>query len=66
MNTLDEIEAAADALSPQEKQELLIFLATRLRRERKQALPPRRFSREQIEAWIAEDEADMERLHQKS
>lgn len=66
MNTLDEIETAADTLSSQEKQELLLFLATRLRRERKQEWSPRRFSREQIEGWIAEDEADMERLRQKS
>ncbi len=31
MSTLCEIEAAADALSPAEKQELLLFLAAKLR-----------------------------------
>jgi len=31
LSTLAEIEAAADALSAEEKQELLLFLATRLR-----------------------------------
>ena len=66
MNTLADIETAADALSAAEKQELLLFLATRLRRERQKAEPPRRFTREQIGAWIAEDEEDLERLRQKS
>jgi HEAT repeat protein len=31
MNTLAEIEAAADVLPPEQKQELILFLATRLR-----------------------------------
>jgi len=31
MSTLKEIEAAADALPPAQKQELLLFLAARLR-----------------------------------
>jgi hypothetical protein len=65
MNTLAEIETAADDLSAAEKQELLLFLATRLRRERQKAPPPRRFTREQMAAWIGEDEADLERLHRK-
>jgi hypothetical protein len=34
MSTLAEIEAAAEALSAEEKQELLRFLATRLRGQR--------------------------------
>jgi hypothetical protein len=62
MNTLADIENATEALSAAEKQELLLFLATRLRRERQTAPPPRRFTREQIGSWIAEDEADLERL----
>lgn len=65
MNTLAEIETAADDLSAAEKQELLLFFATRLRRERQKAPPPRRFTREQMAAWIGEDEADLERLHRK-
>ena len=59
MSTLAEIETAADALPAEQKQELLLFLAIRLREGR--ALPqPRDFTREQMDAWIAEDEADME------
>ena len=63
MNTLAEIEKAADALPP-EKQELLLFLAARLRAGGARLPEPRKFSREQIAGWIAEDEADLERLKQ--
>lgn len=62
MSTLAEIESAADTLPPQEKQELILFLATRLRESGVKLPPPRKFSREQIAAWIAEDEAEMQRL----
>ena len=59
MSTLTEIEAAADALPAGQKQELLLFLAVRLREGR--AFPqPRDFPKAEMEAWIAEDEADME------
>jgi hypothetical protein len=34
MTTLAEIKAAAEALSPEEKEELLLFLAMRLRSQR--------------------------------
>jgi hypothetical protein len=64
MSSLLEIEAAADALPAQQKQELLIFLATRLRADGARLPNPRRFSREQMAAWIAEDEADMRRFRQ--
>lgn len=61
MSTLDEIEAAADSLSDEEKEALLRFLAMRLRRER--ALPePRIYSDEEVAAILAEDEADGARL----
>jgi hypothetical protein len=61
MSTLAEIEAAADALSAEQKQELLLFLASRLRAQG--SLPEsRRFSAEQVRTWIAEDEADMRRF----
>lgn len=56
-----EIEAAADRLPPEQKQELFLYLAGSLR-EAGQLPPPRDFSREQIEAWIAEDEAGMRRF----
>ena len=57
MNTLAEIENATESLSPADKQELLLFLATRLLGERLKLLPTRKFSREQIGAWIADDDA---------
>ncbi len=60
--TLREIETAADALPPEQKQELLLFLAARLR-ARPGILPtPRMFTPEQMKAWINADEADMQRL----
>jgi hypothetical protein len=62
MNTLADIETAADALSDDEKQELLLFLAASLRRDRGKSPAPRRFSADTMRAWIAEDEADFERL----
>ena len=60
-STLAEIENATEQLSSVEKEELLLFLATRLRNERQKLPPSRRFGREQIGAWIAEDEADLQR-----
>ncbi len=62
MTTLAEIEAAADALPPEQKQELLLFIAMRLREEGTALPDPRRFAREQMAAWIQEDEADMRRF----
>ncbi len=62
MSTLVEIEAAADALPPEQKQELLLFLVTRLRAEGARLPEPRDFSKGQIDAWIAEDEQDKRRF----
>jgi hypothetical protein len=62
MSTLDEIEAAADALPPAQQAELLLFLASRLRAQSGPIPAPRTFSREQLNAWIADDEADMKRV----
>ena len=62
MSTLAEIEAAADALPPEQKQELILFLAARLRAGNEELPPPREFSREQIEQWIADDEAGYRRF----
>ena len=64
MSTLAEIETAADALPPGEKQELLLFLAARLRAPGARPPEPRKFSNEQMAAWIAEDEDDMRRLRE--
>ena len=63
MTTLAQLEAAADALSPEQKQELFLFLAARLRAGSTQLPAPREFSREQIEAWIVDDEEGMRRFH---
>ncbi len=65
MSTLAEIKAAADSLSPEEKEELLRFLAVRLRKERLQPAP-RIYSDEEVASMLAEDEADGERLRQRS
>jgi hypothetical protein len=62
MSTLIEIEEAADALPPEQKQELILFLAARLRANGAEMPAPRRFSKETMDGWIAEDEADMERF----
>ena len=65
MSTLAEIEAAAETLSAQEKEELFLFLATRL--PAPEAEPePRKFSKEQMAAWIAEDEEDMRQLREEA
>lgn len=62
MTTLAEIEVAAAALSPAEKQELLLFLAAKLRTQECPLPAPRDFSSEQIAGWIHEDESDMRRI----
>ena len=64
MSTLAEIEAAVDALAPEQKQELLLFLARRLRAEGTRPTEPRKYSREQIAKWISQDEADMQKFRQ--
>jgi hypothetical protein len=62
MSRLEEIEKAAAQLSAEEKQKLLLFLATRLRARGGTLPPPREFSREQVAAWIAEDEEGYRRF----
>lgn len=64
MSRLEEIEEAADQLSPAEQQELLLFLASRLRSEGRTLPPPREFSSEQIASWISEDEAGFRRFRE--
>jgi len=59
MSTLSEIEAAADTLTAEQKQELILFLAARMRAGASELPSPRNFSREQIEHWIADDEEGM-------
>jgi len=62
---LEEIEAAAEALTVEEKQRLMLFLAARMRAQRVQMPEPRKFSRDQMAGWIAEDEADMRRFEER-
>jgi len=64
MSNLAEIEAAAEALTAEQKQELLLFLAERLRQSGAPRPEPRNFSPAQIAAWIRQDEADMERFRE--
>jgi len=64
MSTLSEIEAAADALTLEQKQELLLYLAVRLRAQGAKLPEPRKFSPEQIASWIDQDEADMRQFRQ--
>ncbi len=63
-STLAEIETAVDALPSEQKQELFLFVAARLRGAG-QLPPPREFSREQIQAWIADDEEGMRRFQRE-
>jgi hypothetical protein len=62
MTRLAEIESAIDALPPAEKEQLLLFLAARLRAQGGRLPPARKFTPEQIKAWIEEDEAEGRRL----
>ena len=55
MSTLTEIEAAADSLPIEQKEELLRFLAMRLRKEWT-LLKPRIYSEEELAAMLTEDQ----------
>jgi hypothetical protein len=63
MSTLVEIEAAADALPEDQKEELLRFLAMRLRKQRAES-SVRIYGKDELASMIAEDEADGERFRQ--
>ena len=63
--TLADIKAAAVSLSPAEKQELMLFLASRLRAEGAKLPEPWVFSADEMARWIAEDEGDMRRLREQ-
>ena len=65
MVTLAAIEAAAVSLSPAEKQELMLFLASRLRAEGAMLPEPRVFPADEMSRWIEEDEADLRRLREQ-
>ena len=63
MSTFAEIEAAADALSTDKKEELLRFLAMSLRKERTTP-SPRIYSDEELATMLAEDEDDGKRFRE--
>ncbi|MEK7793234.1 MAG: hypothetical protein AAB353_01825 [Candidatus Hydrogenedentota bacterium] len=63
---MGEIEAAADALPAAEKQELLLFLAARLRAQPDTTPVPRTFTYEQMSDWIVDDEKEMRRFDDSS
>ena len=62
MSALAEIKRAAAGLSPKDKEHLILFVGAQLRADGARLTKPRRFSPEQIQSWIAEDEADMRRF----
>ena len=63
MSTLAEIETAADALPAEQKQEILLFLAVRLREGQPQP-QPRDFTKEEMDEWIRDDEEGMRRFRE--
>ena len=65
MGTFAELEKAVESLSAEDKQRLIVFLAARLRAENGKIPPPRTFAREQIQAWIKEDEEEARTLEQE-
>jgi hypothetical protein len=64
MSNLAEIEAAADALPPEQRQEVMLFLAARLHAQGTRTPEPPKFYRKQTAAWITEGEDDMQRFRQ--
>ena len=64
MSTITEIESAIEALPLEQKQELLLFVAARLRAQSTRVPEPRKFSPPQVRTWIDEDEADMRRFRE--
>jgi hypothetical protein len=62
VTTLAEIKSAAESLSAQEQQQLMLFLVARLKDRGEIASPPS-LSREVKTDWMAEDEAAMRRFH---
>jgi len=66
MSTLAEIEQAVEKLPAQQKQELMLFLGAKLRAERAGIPEPRQFSRDQVQSWVSEDEADLKRIGEQS
>lgn len=62
MNTLIEVEKAANALTPAERQQLFLALARGLRAEGQLPPPPRKLTLEEMTRWMDEDEAGFKRF----
>jgi hypothetical protein len=59
MSPLLEIEAAAALLPPVERQQLIVFLARSLREDGARMPVPQRYTKEEIQGWLTEDEAEL-------
>jgi hypothetical protein len=64
MSTLMDIEQAAVKLPAQEQQQLLRFLLRVVPVAEEELPAPRHFSQEEIQGWLAEDEASMRRFRE--
>jgi len=64
MITMLEIQTSALKLPASDRQRLLLLLAESLRQEGQKLPPPRRFSLEEMQGWIEEDDASMKRLRE--
>jgi hypothetical protein len=62
MSTLMEIETVVDSLPVQEQQELMLYIATRLHAAGGVLPPPRDIPKDQIDQWIADDEAGYQKF----
>lgn len=56
MSTLAEIEQAAEVLPAEQRQRLVAFLLTTLRKDGAKLPPPRDIPKATIEQWVADDE----------
>ena len=64
MSTLTEIEQAAAKLPAEEQKQLLRFLLRVVPVNEAELPGPRNFSKEEIQGWLAEDEASMRRFRE--
>jgi hypothetical protein len=64
VSTLMDIEQAAVKLPAEEQQKLLRFLLRVVPVAKAELPAPREFSKEEIQGWLAEDEASMRRFRE--
>ena len=62
MSRLQELETAAAQLPAEDRQQLLLFIAMSLRRERAGVSEPKRFTAAEVTSWLTEDKAEMHRF----